>query len=111
MSKASLHYAIIEFCQSNNYELVQEYQFNPDRKFRADYYIPNLNCLIEYEGMGGKTKQGIGGHQTLKGYTSNCDKYNSACILGFNLLRFTAKNTKTFHELITKLKQTHETTN
>ena len=111
MSKLSLHYAIIKFCQENNYELVQEYRFNNSRRWLADYFIKDLNCLIEYEGMGGRAKGGIGGHQTLSGYTSNCDKYNSACLLGFNLLRFTAKNTHTFTELINKLKTNHETTN
>jgi len=111
MSKTSLHYQIINFCQENNYELIQEYRFNKSRRWMADYYIKELNCLIEFEGMGGKARGGIGGHQTLVGYTNNCDKYNSACLLGFNLLRFTAANTKTFIELITKLKTDHETTN
>ena len=110
MSKQSIHYAIVKFCQDNNYELIQEYRFNTSRRWLADFYIKELNCLIEFEGMGGRAKGGIGGHQTLVGYTNNCDKYNSACLLGFNLLRFTAKNTNTFTELITKLKE-NETTN
>jgi hypothetical protein len=103
-AKTSLHYAIVKFCKDNKYELIQEYRFNPERRWKADYFITDLNCLIEFEGMGGRAKGGIGGHQTLNGYTKNCDKYNSACLLGFNLLRFTAANTNTFTELITKLK-------
>jgi hypothetical protein len=65
MSKQSLHYAIVKFCQDNNYELIQEYRFNTSRRWMADFYIKELNCLIEFEGMGGRAKGGIGGHQTL----------------------------------------------
>jgi hypothetical protein len=36
----------------------------------------------------------MGGHQTLTGYTANCEKYNRASLMGFKLLRYTAKNSK-----------------
>jgi len=100
MSKESMHFALVKYCQDNKYALITEYKFNTYRKWKADYYIPSMNLLIEYEGLGGNTKSGNGGHQTKTGYTSNCEKYNSACILGFNLLRYTALNT---HQLINDL--------
>ena len=103
MSKLSLHYFLIQFCQVHELTLIFEYKFNPDRKWKADYFIKELNLLIEYEGMGGKASGGIGGHQTLVGYTNNCEKYNSACLLGFKLLRYTSKNTNQSHKDLNQL--------
>ena len=93
MSKTSLHYALLEFCQCNKLTLIQEFRFDRSELWKSDYFIAELNCLIEYEGLGGTHKQGIGGHQTKKGYTSNCKKYNKASLMGFKLLRYTALNT------------------
>jgi hypothetical protein len=108
MSKASLYYALIEFCQRNKLTLIKEFRFNLSRRWKADYFIIELNCLIEFEGLGGKTKQGIGGHQTKLGYTSNCEKYNKASLMGFKLLRYTAINTNQCVndlEILLKIKQ------
>ena len=77
----------------HGFTLVHEFQFDPTRKWRADHYIPELNVLIEYEGLGvGRNKNRSGGHQTVKGYTANFEKYNRASMLGFWLLRYTALN-------------------
>lgn len=68
-----------------------EYRFCPTRKFRADYYVPSLNVLIEYEGVfGGKNP--ISRHTNVNGYTADCEKYNLAQIFGYRVLRYTAKN-------------------
>jgi len=93
MSKTSLHYALLEFCQRNKLTLIQEFKFNLSRRWKADYFISELNCLIEFEGMGGESKQGIGRHQTKKGYTDDCEKYSTASLMNFKLLRYTALNT------------------
>jgi hypothetical protein len=93
MSVKLLDILIVNFCKTNNFELTREYQFDNSRKWRSDYYIPKLNLLIEYEGLGvGRNKTRSGGHQTVKGYTGNCEKYNKASLLGYRLLRYTALN-------------------
>lgn len=69
-------------------ELRAEYRFCMDRRFRADYYVPRLNVLIEYEGVfGGKSR-----HTNAVGYTNDCEKYNRATLMGYRVLRYTAKN-------------------
>lgn len=69
-------------------DVVAEYKFCPTRRFRADFYIPSLEVLIEYEGiMSAKAR-----HTSVKGYTIDCEKYNIASIMGFRLLRYTALN-------------------
>lgn len=69
-------------------EYVEELQFHPERKFRFDWAIPKLMIAIEYEGIFSKKS----GHTTISGYTKDCEKYNSAQILGWTVLRYTAKN-------------------
>lgn len=82
----------------HGFTLVHEYQFDPSRKWRADHYIPELNVLIEYEGMGRGKYGTLGGHQTINGYSANCEKYNRASLLGFRLLRYTALNYNQVHD-------------
>ena len=45
----------------------------PGRRFRVDWYSETLKLAIEVEGM---VYGGRGGHQTVGGYESNCEKYN-----------------------------------
>jgi hypothetical protein len=92
MSKKVFEMDIHLFCRAYNLTLAEEYRFDISRRWKADFYILEFNCLIEFEGIGGNHSAGIGGHQTLTGYTANCEKYNKACLMGFKLLRYTAKN-------------------
>jgi hypothetical protein len=79
-------------------EFIPEFLFVPGRKYKADIFIPVINCLIEYEGLvfkpNDKGTTGKSGHTTATGYSSNCEKYNLATLLGFRLLRYTAMNYK-----------------
>jgi len=62
-----------------------EYMFHPVRKWRADLAYPVIRVLFEVEG-------GLyhkGGHNTVVGYTNNCEKYNEAELLGYHVIRFT----------------------
>lgn len=69
-------------------ELRAEYRFCPNRRFRADWFIPSLNVLVEYEGIfGGKAR-----HTSVGGYSTDCEKYNLATVMGYRVLRYTAKN-------------------
>lgn len=69
-------------------ELRAEYRFCPARKFRADWYIPSLNALVEYEGIFSAKAR----HTSVTGYSADCEKYNLASIMGYRVLRYTAKN-------------------
>ena len=73
-------------------EYVEEHQFDPVRKYRFDWAIPELKIAIEYEGIFSKKS----GHTTVSGYTKDCDKYNLATVHGWKILRYTAKNYKNF---------------
>lgn len=87
---------LLAWCQARKIVLHEEYNFNPLRRWRADWCIPDYKILIEYEGLSYKKT----GHTTSEGYTGNTDKYNSAQSLGWKVLRFTYLNYK---DLITEL--------
>ena len=69
-------------------ELRAEFRFCPGRRFRADWYIPSINVLVEYEGIFAAKSR----HTHLEGYSTDCEKYNLATVLGFRVLRYTARN-------------------
>ena len=57
------------------------------RKHRADFYLPDYNCLLEVEGgTTGKSR-----HTTHIGYSNDLIKYNMAQILGYSRLAFTTE--------------------
>ena len=64
----------------------REFQFDPGRKWRADFYWPDYNLLLEVEGRGR--------HQSYKGYPLDCLKYNACSMLGYTLLRYTTQQVK-----------------
>ena len=68
----------------------QEFKFHPVRKWRADFLITGYPILVEVEG-------GVfvnGGHNRGRLYTSNCEKYSSAAILGYYVIRATTDQVK-----------------
>lgn len=75
--------------EQNFPDLEKEVMFAPPRRFRADYFIPSLNVLIEYEGVFMTQKSR---HTSVVGYTNDCEKYNLAQKLGFTIFRYTAMN-------------------
>ena len=81
------------------FKVLTEFQFAKPRKFRADIKISHSNILIEYEGLVSSKSR----HTTLTGYTNDCDKYNLATSLGYQVYRYTALNYKNIHELIKQL--------
>ena len=67
-------------------EPVPEYRFAPPRRWRFDLAWPAQMIAFEFEG-------GVwtgGGHVRGKVYTSNCEKYNEACLREWLLIRATA---------------------
>lgn len=70
-----------------NIKYVREFQFHPSKRYRADFYLPEYNLLVEVEGgTRGKSR-----HTTHDGYSKDLMKYNDAQILGFARLAFTTE--------------------
>lgn len=87
---------LLAWCSERGLVYEEEYRFDAAKKYRADYAIPALKILIEYEGLFSEKS----GHTTAKGYTKDTNKYNLAASNGWTVLRFTALNYK---ELINEL--------
>ena len=90
-----------------------EYRFSHDRQWRFDYAVPSLRIAVEIEGgnagrivicnkCGNKVSKRLqsgkviliregGGHNSIDGFDSNCEKYNAAASLGWTVLRYTTK--------------------
>jgi len=67
-----------------DYKVEKEYRFCK-RRWRFDYAIPDKKIAIEIEG-------GVwisGRHNRASGFLKDMEKYNTATILGWRVLRFT----------------------
>ena len=77
---------------------VREYRFYPKRMWRADFAWPNQMLLVEYEGgvfmQSQKNSKGFGWHQSKGHMLGDMSKYNTAAMLGFRVLRYTANHVK-----------------
>lgn len=70
---------------------IMEYQFHASRKWRFDYAWPAQKIALEVEGgvwSGGR-------HTSPKGFHGDMEKYNSAAVLGWRILRITPKSVGT----------------
>ncbi len=79
-------------------EPLREYHFYPKRGWRADFAWPNQKLLVEFEGgifvRAQKNGQDYGWHQSVARMLGDMEKYNVAALLGFRVLRFSAKEVK-----------------
>ncbi len=95
--KEWIEYNLVYWCNAKCVQLVEEYKFHPERKWRFDWCIPALKIAIEYEG-------GIfdrnGSHTSVQGMSRDIDKYNAAAALGWRVIRLTAIN---YNTLLTQL--------
>jgi very-short-patch-repair endonuclease len=62
-----------------------EYRFHEKRKWRFDFAYPDRQLAIEVEGG----TYSNGRHTRAKGYEADCEKYNTAALQGWTVLRFT----------------------
>ncbi|MCD8295569.1 MAG: endonuclease domain-containing protein [Clostridia bacterium] len=73
-------------CQTDlQEECVKEYRFHPVRKWRFDYALPRHKIALEVEGgvwTGGR-------HTSSKGFLGDMEKYNTATLMGWRVLRTT----------------------
>lgn len=65
---------------------VPEYRFHETRKWRFDFAYPERQIAIEVEGG----TWANGRHTRGKGYEQDCEKYNTAALRGWTVLRFTS---------------------
>ena len=68
----------------------REYRFAPPRRWKFDFANPALMVALEVEG-GTWTR---GRHCTGTGYAADCEKYSTAAVLGWRVLRFTTDQVK-----------------
>ncbi len=78
-------------------EPVREYRFawSLGRLYRADFAWPNQRLLVEAEGgifaKQQRNGQDYGWHQSVQRMLTDMEKYNAAALLGFRVLRYSAK--------------------
>lgn len=56
-----------------------------DRRWRFDFAFVEEKIALEVEG--GIWKGSVGGHTSGTGYTKDCEKYNTATVMGWRVLR------------------------
>ena len=77
-------------------ELVAEHRFHPPRLWRFDFAFPAAKLAVEIEGRGR--------HQTVVGVRNDCEKYNTALLDGWRVLRFPATDKKMAREWVDTVK-------
>ena len=63
---------------------VVEYKFHPTRKWKFDFANPELKIAVEQEGgvwVRGRHNRGVG-------FLNDMEKYNTAVLLGWKVLRY-----------------------
>ncbi|MFX3545050.1 hypothetical protein [Ralstonia mannitolilytica] len=68
----------------------REYRFAAPRRWKFDFANPALMVALEVEG-GTWTR---GRHTSGKGYAADCEKYSTAAVMGWRVLRFTTDQVK-----------------
>ncbi len=66
---------------------VAEHRFHPERKWRFDFCFPESKLALEVEG--GIWTAGGGRHNRPAGFLKDIEKYNTAAMLGWRILRTT----------------------
>lgn len=72
-------------CRVEKLMPLREFQFNVHRRWRFDFAFPESYIAVEIEGghfTGGRHGRGTG-------FEKDCEKYNSAALLGWRVLRYT----------------------
>ncbi len=64
----------------------REFRFT-DRRWRFDFAWWDQKLAVEVEGLSHWKSR----HTTNKGFQADCEKYNTATMLGWRVLRFTGK--------------------
>lgn len=78
-------------------EFEREVRFHPTRRWRFDFAIVELKIGIECEGLTNPMFKSR--HTTNKGFEDDCEKYNSAALREWAVLRFTWDQIKSGYAL------------
>jgi len=62
----------------------REYRFHPVRRWRFDFANPEIKLALEVEGA----TWAQGRHTRGSGFEKDCEKYNTAALMGWRVLRF-----------------------
>jgi very-short-patch-repair endonuclease len=76
---------VVYMAFANLPEPVREYKFHPTRRWKFDFAYPDQKIAIEVEGgtwIGGRHSRGAG-------FQADCEKYNTATLMGWRILRLT----------------------
>lgn len=98
-----LEWNLLYWANERLLEFHREYVFDDKRQWRFDFAISptGLKFAVEYEGI---YNQGMNGHTSQKHFNKDLEKYTRAQVLGWQVVRVTAKNyttvLKTLDELI-----------
>jgi len=68
----------------------EEHKFHPTRKWRMDFAWPKSKVACEIQGG---TWRG-GRHTRGAGFEGDCDKFNSALLMGWKVYKFTSRMVK-----------------
>ena len=74
-------------CRAEKMEVVREFQFDPNRKWRFDFVIAGQTVAVEIEGG----TWNAGRHMRGAGFIKDCEKYNAAAKQGWTVLRYTTE--------------------
>ena len=82
---------LVVFCQAHRLPVpVREYRFHPVRKWRFDYAWTEQKVALEQEGgvfRGGRHTSGVG-------FVKDMEKYNTATMLGWRIIRGTPQQVR-----------------
>ena len=68
----------------------REHRFAPPRRWKFDFANPALKVALEVEGGTWSRSR----HTSGKGYAADCEKYSTAAVMGWRVLRFTTDQVK-----------------
>ncbi len=88
--KTWLKWQLWYWCEQRKLTLLFEHRFHVERRFRIDFFVKEIKCGIEYEGIYSEKSR----HTQQTGYSTDCIKYNLAAQEEIIILRYTASNYK-----------------
>ena len=100
-----LEWNLLYWGNQNTLELEREVKFCSDRDWRFDFAFRAVKIAVEYEG-------GIymerSGHNSHNGIQRDIDKYTRAQILGWTVIRVSAKNYTTVLKTLNEIVETNQ---
>ena len=90
---------LLQWANQQKVKLEPEHVFHPHRKWRFDWAFPGIKVAVEYEGLFSSKSR----HTTVNGFIGDVEKYNQATVLGWRVIRVTARDYKDVLSLLNQL--------